>query len=84
MDRKLEIGNHVVYVDEHRVRHDALVTIVWENMNPGGEPGCNLVHVCKDESRDDSYGRQIDRPTSIPHKSGQPAPGIYWTWPDEE
>lgn len=85
--KELKTSDHVVYVDQVGRRHEALVTIVWEN-NPHYSPstpapGCNLVFVSGDESKDDPYGRQIERETSVVHKTNQPAHGNYWLWPDE-
>lgn len=48
-----------------------------------GEPGCNLVYLSGDRTKTDPYGRQIERATSVVHKSKQAAPGNYWLWPDE-
>ena len=48
-----------------------------------GEPGCNLVYVSSDAERTDNCGRQMERATSVVHKSKQPAHGMYWCWPDE-
>lgn len=44
-------------------------------------PSLNLVFVSDDTSKDDSYGRQIERETSIVHQSRQPAHGNYWKEP---
>lgn len=83
-DKQLNIGDHIIFVDEHRVRHDALVTQVWENMSGSDEPpGCNLVYVIGDERREDQYGRQTEHRTSVVHKDNQAAPGWMWHWPDE-
>lgn len=77
MDRnKLEIGQSVIFVDEHREEHVALVTNVWQSS--GGLPGCNVVYVSDDESKSDPYGRQVERKTSIVHQSVQPAGGMCW------
>lgn len=51
--------------------------------SPIGEPGCNLVYVSSDQMKKDPYGRQIERATSVVHKSKQPAGGNFWCWPDE-
>lgn len=84
MERKLEVGSVIVYVDPVRQRHNALVTIVWPQMSGvNEEPGCNLVYVSGESDKTDPYGRQIERSTSTVHKSKQAAPGNYWTWPDE-
>jgi len=48
-----------------------------------GDPGCNLVYVSGDTAKTDPYGRQLERATSVVHKSKQPAHGNYWCWPDE-
>lgn len=90
MERSYSIGQHVVYVDKLGKRHDTLVTIWWGpgpgrvvayQPDPTGEPGCNLVFVSGDPQKDDSYGRQIERETSVVHM--QPAHGNFWCWPDE-
>jgi len=60
----MKIGDHVLYVD-------AL-------SRPRQAPGLNLVLVSNDEAKDDPYGRQIERETSVVHVSNQPAPGAYW------
>jgi hypothetical protein len=66
-------GAHIVFVDEVGVEHDALVTAPW------GLTCCNLVFVSGDTTKEDSYGRQIERRTSVAHKSiyGQ-VPGNFW------
>lgn len=74
---KLTIGQAVTFVDEHQVERAALVQHVFPGMS-GKEDGCNLVIVSPDPAREDSYGRQIEHRTSVPHQSGNPAPGNYW------
>ena len=90
MERKYEVGQHVKFIDEYRKPHDALILIWWKG--PGwpepytgenGEPGCNLVLVDPDPQKEDSYGRQIDRKTSLVHLSNNPGKGFCWCWPDE-
>ena len=81
--RELNVGDHVLFVDEHMVTHDALVTAVWEAMSGDAPPGCNLLFVCGSEDQKDQYGRQIERRTSVAHKDGNGAPGWVWFWPDE-
>jgi hypothetical protein len=84
MDRKLEVGSSIIYVDAHAKEHNALVTVVWSAMSgQEGEPGCNLVFVSGDDSKTDPYGRQIERSTSVVHRSKQPAHGNYWDWPSK-
>jgi len=79
-----QVGDVIVYHDENGGAHNAIVTAYW------GDPandyiGClNLVLVSPDEARTDCYGRQIERKTSISHKSTMHVHGFYWRWPDEE
>lgn len=79
--RKLSIGDHVVYTDPVGKQRQGLVTAVWDSY--GTPPGCNVVIVHDDDARTDSYGRQIDRCTSVVHRSNQPAHGNHWCWLDE-
>jgi hypothetical protein len=101
MDRKLEVGSSIIFVDAKAVRHNALVTIVWDQVaeyagrwekdaegkdvwkQVSAWPGCNLVFISGDPERKDSCGRQMERQTSVIHKTMQPAHGMYWCWPDE-
>lgn len=77
-------GDAVVFVDsESRIR-PALVTHVW--LGAGGSRefcGTNLVVVEDDPKREDSYGRQVRRETSVTHMAQQSAPGMYWRRTDE-
>lgn len=83
-DRRLAVGDHVLLTDEFGADHNALVTATFGWREYGQrEDGCNVVIVHSDESREDSYGRQIDRYTSVVHRSEQPADGNFWRWPDE-
>lgn len=90
MERKYEIGQHIIFFDAYGVPHKALVTIWW--MGPveikdyraeNGEPGCNLVYVTQDPRKTDTYGSQIEHATSVVHQSKQNAHGFKWCWPDE-
>ena len=87
MERRYDVGQHVKYIDEHRVVHDALVLIWWHDVDAYKEhtqvPGCNIVLVDSDPQKDDTYGRQIKRETSVVHLSNQPAKAKCWCWPDE-
>lgn len=74
---KAKIGDHVIYVDSLSKRRPALVTSVHSGMN-GLADGVNVVIVNDDEAQTDTYGRKIERFTSVPHQSGQPAAGYYW------
>ncbi len=90
MERKYEVGERIIYVDKYSVPRDALITIWWgeqpaykKDGDPDAEPGCNLAFISGDPNRDDSCGRQIERETSVVHKTAQPAHGLYWCWVDE-
>ncbi len=76
--KELEVGDLVVYCDPKGNDHKALVTAVWT-------PTCiNLVLVSPDSEKQDSYGRQIERQTSMTHVSESEVHGFYWRRPDEE
>lgn len=78
-DRPAEVGQHVIYVDELGVDHDALVTVVH------GVSCVNLLYVSSDSSKQDQYGRQIERPSSVSRMAiGQTAHGRYYRFTDEE
>jgi len=88
VERKYEVGASVVYVDPFGVPCPALVTIWWQGIEAykseiSNEPGCNVVFVSNDEQKTDTYGSQLERATSIVHKTKQPAHGSYWCWPEE-
>jgi hypothetical protein len=83
LERKPVIGSLVVFVDPHSVPRPALLTQVWQPWGDSQEPSVNLVFVSGDENRKDSCGRQTEHSTSVPHRSNQAAPGLYWKWPDE-
>lgn len=87
--RKLGNGVPILYVNEFGVVHDALVTQDWSygkefELKPGCTPSLNLVFVSKDDDKTDTYGSQIERATSVVHRSVQQAHGRYWTFADEK
>lgn len=71
----VKVGDSVTYVDPVAKERPALVTAVW-----GDEIPCsiNVVYVNDDENQSDSYGRKIERSTSVPHRLQQTAHGNYW------
>jgi hypothetical protein len=76
-DRVAEVGQHVIYTDESAVDHDALVTVVHS-------PACiNCLYVSSDTSKQDQYGRQIERPSSVSRMSDFTAHGRYFRFKDE-
>lgn len=74
----LIVGAHVVFLDEHRVKHNALVTC-WH-----GDKCCNLLFVVDDPERHDPYGNQIERRSSSCHLMMNQAGGNCWIFPDED
>lgn len=80
----LGIGEAVVFVDPIGRSHDAIVTHTFsQTTNPEERPSVNLVYVTEDETAVDQYGRQIERKTSVVHRSNQYANGMYWRFDDE-
>lgn len=70
----VKVGESVTYVDSLRNLRSAIVTAVWS-------PTCiNLVIVSPDETKTDTYGRQIERFTSVMHRSlqGDTTFGCVW------
>lgn len=84
---EVKVGDQVVYVDKTGARRPALVTAVWGKetypYEDGTGPTINLVFVSDDATKQDPYGRQIERETSIVHHSLQTAPGNYWGGAEE-
>lgn len=75
MERELtqaDVGTAVTFVDPRGTERPALITAVF------GPQCCNVVFVNDDEKQTDSYGRKIERATSIMHRSMQQAHGNYW------
>ena len=85
--REVEVGQHVIFVDEDRGRHHALVVAVWGEtvVHDRGisYPTLNLVYVSSDESKTDQYGRQIERVSSITPIEGSMAPGFCWLFEED-
>lgn len=93
--RQPHVGDVVIFTDPQGVDKNALVVCVFGEAQvcesehyPTGKqlsmPCINAVWVSPDKSKQDPYGRQIERDhTSIVHVSFQPAHGLYWRWPDD-
>lgn len=75
-ERMPVVGGVVVWHDSKGTPYNALVTCVW------GATCINLVVVSSDKSKEDSYGRQIERYTSQTHLGN--VHGNYWRFVDEE
>ena len=79
-----QVGDHVIFVDPVAEEHDAIVIAVWGAGQPGTNdvaPALNVMYADPDETKTDSYGRQIARSTSVVHKSNQAAHGMFWREP---
>lgn len=90
MDRQYKPGQIVLFTDENGKTHNAIVTCfhygynsVEEHKSRHGEPCINLVYTSSDERKEDCYGRQLERNTSVVHKSHQWANGMFYRFPDE-
>lgn len=88
-DRKLTVGQSIVFVDSRRNRIPALVQAVHGELREYQDgwyvPCINLIHVSINSDKTDQYGRQVEHATSISHHSSQrPCIGFCWYWPDEE
>jgi hypothetical protein len=85
--REVNVGDAVVYTDENRVDHNALITCVHgDSYKADGRdvhPCVNLVFVVSDEARFDNYGRQTDHASSVTHADGQTGGGYCWRFTDQ-
>jgi hypothetical protein len=76
--REPKVGDAIVFHDSKNRPHNALVTVIYST-------GCvNAVYVSGDETRQDSYGRQIERTATCMHKSINTVHGNYWRWESEQ
>ena len=76
---EVNIGDNVIYADEFGTTHDALVTHNWGQSDT--KPSINLLWVSTDSEKMDTYGRQIERNTSVVHQDNQSAHGRWWAFP---
>ena len=60
-------GLGVIYMDEHQKIRHALITADWNKTIDNGP--VNLVIVADDNDKQDQYGRQLERKSSIAHIS---------------
>jgi ASC-1-like (ASCH) protein len=73
-EKQVKVGDSVTFINALRKEIPALVTAVWS-------PTCiNVVLVSEDVDKTDTYGRQIERNTSVMHKScqGEQVYGMVW------
>lgn len=84
-----EVGDVVKIVTEDYKDVFGLVTTVhgkaYEMNGSWWGPSINAVYVSPDASKHDPYGTQIERYSSLVHKTGalhMPHPGRYWDYAD--
>jgi len=83
--RQPKVGDHVIFVDSKAARHNALLTAVhgWGPVsNP--HPAVNLVYVTANDEKRDPYGHQLERSSSVVHRSHQSAAGMYWDFDNKQ
>lgn len=81
--RQPVIGQSVVFTDSHGMGHPALITAVHGTATAQWQASVNLLYVTNDTSKTDPYGHQIERNSSVVHKTSQGANGMFWTYTDE-
>ena len=88
--RQPHVGELVWYVDHHGNQRQAFLTAIHGDASYKEDddelvwaPSVNVVLVSLDSDKTDSYGRQIERDSSVPHATAQPAMGNYWHYTDE-
>jgi hypothetical protein len=72
----VSIGSFVTYIDSLGRERPAIVTNMFGPIE--SNPSINVVVVNLDEAQTDSYGRKIERFTSVVHHSHQYAHGNKW------
>lgn len=83
--RQSYIGKHCFFVDPVQKEHAAVITAVHSLLGDESGPwNVNLVWVSDDVQKHDPYGQQIERNTSVPHKSMAGANGMYFYMPSEQ
>lgn len=72
------VGQPVTYTDPHGVKRAALVTAVGYD---SPTTWINVAFINDDEQQKDSYGRKVERATSVSHQSahGDKMWGNHWT-----
>lgn len=70
----------MIWLDPYKREHPALLTAVFDAGDEATypNPAVNLVWVSGDESKEDSYGRQIERMSSCAHVSSNSAGANCW------
>lgn len=74
----VSVGDHVIFHKPDGTPCDALITAVWS------QECVNVIYVSDDTARQDSYGRQFERATSVPRVSSSAVHGYNFRTADEE
>ncbi len=78
----VQVGDAVQVVSEDYVSRIALVTAVHGQFGGAYVPCINVLYVSPDSAKNDPYGRQVERMSSVAHysagPSGMPKPGRDW------
>lgn len=70
------IGSHIIYIDDLRQEHDALVE-TFHGGAPDTNPSLNLIRIIE-ENGVDTYGYQKKHETSVVHISNNSAKANCW------
>jgi hypothetical protein len=70
--KEVAIGDAVIFTDAKGHDRPAVCT------NSFGPKCINVAFVSDDTARTDSYGRQLERATSVPHQGSAFAHGYFW------
>jgi hypothetical protein len=76
----MKIGEAVTFTDSTGVDHDAVITNVFDNGDEAKypTPAVNVCYVSSDRSKEDNYGRQMERATSVVHRLSSTVHGNTW------
>jgi hypothetical protein len=71
----LKEGDKVIYIDDLKKEHNSLVTSIHSGEK---NPSINIVYVGTNESKQDMYGQELERDTSVVHIDDQSAYARCW------
>ena len=88
--KQINVGDPVIFVDSQKRESNAIVTSEWggctydDDGNLTWAPCINLVLVSLDETKMDSWGRQVERHSSVSHSitQGPTELGMCWRFID--
>lgn len=82
------VEDSIVFHDPNGKPHNAIATAIHGDKESfekhGSVPCINLVFASGDQNKQDQYGRQLERESSVVHKSSHNAHGNYWRWASEK